>query len=145
MYELLEEVILKISGKVNKKALRTAIKRRRDYDLEDGFTLNHMLKDYYDYIHNIDTSNTICKFFHVKDKDDFKDIKEAFNVESGVYYKKPYDYLNGGKIKQRNTGFVVVHIGAFMSRIQWVFNVYEYIKVMGYQEVGHGLNNKEVL
>ena len=127
LYDLIEEVIFKVSSRVNKKALREVIQcelansRHVDY--------NDILRKYYERVHRMGSDVQFLQYLHVEDEEDMQDVRD----EGGKAYKTPYDYLNGGKIKQKNTGLVMLYTNGWWRRAQWAFDVEKYMQVMGYE------------
>ena len=125
LYDLMEEVIFKVSGKVNKKALKGVTENFDDWD-----DLNYILINYYNRVHRY--QNNIVDLVYLEDfenETDFNnEIKTYYNAR---IYKNKYDYVNGGKIMQKNTGLVLVRNNGFMIWSQWAFDVYKYMEVKG--------------
>ena len=127
VYDVLEEVIFKISSRFNQKALREVIQceltnsRHVDY--------NDILRKYYERVHRLSPRTMFLGYMNIEGEDDLQVARD----EGAVAYKQLYDYKNGGKIKQKNTGLLVLYTNGWRTFCHWVFDVYRYIDAMGYQ------------
>jgi hypothetical protein len=132
LYDLMEEIIFKVSSKVNKKALREVIANFDDWD-----DLNYILINYYNRVHRVKNDNLVnlVNLVYLEDfenEEDFNaEIKSLYNTK---IYENKYDYVNGGKITQKNTGLVLVYSNGFRDWTSWAFDVYKYLEVKGLTE-----------
>jgi len=123
--EVLTEVIIGMSSKINKKALRETIE-----EYSDCRDLNEVLFQYYQRVHRIEQSSYNLHDFQEINLEDPDDV-EYLQSLGAKKYKKPYDYTRGylQPVKQKNTGFGAELVFGWVSRWSWLFNVYKYLEV----------------
>lgn len=124
LFTLYHHVIERVSGRVNKKALKEVLTDMLDLSDWDA-DLNVTLKAYYDRVHGI-KSPAPYEFLTLEDQDDLDYIKEAYNAKR---YRQAYDYLNPGPIKQKNTGFGMVTYAGWYPRFSYLFNLEAYVRL----------------
>lgn len=124
LFILYYHVIDRISGRVNKKALREVLAEMLDLSDREA-DLNVTLKAYYDRVHGI-KSPAPYEFLIIEDEDALNEIKEAYNAKR---YRQAYDYLNPGPVKQKNTGFGMVTYAGWYPRFSYLFNLETYVKL----------------
>lgn len=121
--DLLSEVIIGVSRKLNKKALQRAI----DLDYHD---LNETLFAYYKDVNRLEHLQLLG--FHEVDTSDPEDVDYIRSMQ-GRIYKKPYNYKRGklGPIKQKNTGFIaeLCNHSGFHTWTSWLFDCYKYLSI----------------
>lgn len=124
LFTLYHHVIDRVSGRVNKKALKEVLTVMLDLSDREA-DLNVTLKAYYDHVHGI-KEPAPYEFLTLEDQDALDEIKEAYNAKR---YRQAYDYLNPGPVKQKNTGFGVVTYGGFYQRFSYLFNLETYVRL----------------
>ena len=126
LYDLMEEIILKVSSKVNKKALREVLENFDDWD-----DLNYILINYYNRVHRVKNDNLVDMVYLEDFENEEEFITEIKNLYNAKIYKNKYDYENGGKIAQKNTGLVLIYDNGFRTWSSWAFDVYKYLVAKG--------------
>jgi hypothetical protein len=123
--QVLASVILQLGSKLNKKALNEVIENDCTGDLND------MLFSYYYRARNIkkpmfygfisQLGETQKEWYQTIDglKNDIQTVKK---------YKTAYDYVNGGKIKQKDTGMLVEINYGYYSHFSYVLDVYKWLQ-----------------
>ena len=124
LFTLYHHIINRISGRVNKKALREVLTVMLDLSDREA-DLNVTLKAYYDRVHGI-KDPAPYEFLTLKDQDDLDYIKEAYKAKR---YRQAYNYLNPGPVKQKNTGFGMVTYAGLYPRFSYLFNLEAYVRV----------------
>ena len=124
LFTLYHHVIERVSGRVNKKALKEVLTAFIDLSDREA-DLNVALKAYYDRVHGI-KEPAPYEFLTLEDEDDFKYIKEAYNAKR---YRQAYNYLNPGPVKQKNTGFGMVTYAGWYPRFSYLFILKAYVRV----------------
>jgi hypothetical protein len=123
LHEVLFEVIIGLSSKINKKALKRAIEEHQgDY--------NHTLKRYYDLAHYIKEDNRIWyDFIWLESEEDYNYIKSLHYPPKR--YKKLYNYKRGElePIRQKDTRFGMEVSNGYYHRFSYLFDVYQYIEM----------------
>jgi hypothetical protein len=120
-YEVLKASILKVSKTLNNKALNEVINNEvynHDY--------NDLMYRYYKRIHR----QPDLYFYDIREYEDINDLKEDVKSLKGVIYKKLYDYtgFHYQPIKQHNTMCIIETCNGYYNRIQYAFNVYNFIE-----------------
>jgi len=117
--ELLTEVIIGISSRINKKALKEVTE-----DFHQHGDLNGTLKAYYERVHR--HAPDFYQFMELNNPD--LEIKEDYGAK---IYKKAYNYKRGElePIRQRDTGFGMVYGYGWVNRWSYLFDVNEYVRV----------------
>lgn len=127
---LYNEIIVGVSGKVNKKALNEVLEAYINYQAS-YIDLNELLFNYYSRIKS--TTSKESHRVEILTQDEFTS-KEEFNNHIKKYYnakifKNDYNYKKLGKVKQKYTGLVIGYSNGFASWCSPGFNVYEYMRV----------------
>ena len=121
--EVMTEVIIGVSNRINKKALKEVIAANecnRDY--------NDILFAYYQRVHRNDDDLSFEFIYQAnfKDSKEFKAYcKEYFNTR---FFVKTYDYKNIKPIKFYNTGLIIGYNNGWRSWSSFAFNMYQYIE-----------------
>ena len=115
---ILENCILQVSGKVNKKALQRSI--------DKGGNLNDILLSYYLDISRVSNAR-IYGYLVYRDNLTIKEWHEVIKSYNGKCYKTPYDYINGNKVKQKDTGLLLVQSNGYMAWSSPVFDIYQWL------------------
>jgi hypothetical protein len=123
-YDLYVKVITGMNSKLNKKALREVLAKN-----EGSNALNDILYQYYKRANYMDKGTDYLVTMVYRDNfgsdEEFRAyLKDNYNVK---WYKKAYDYKELGKIKQKNTGLVLVYHNGFMAWGSYAFDMYAYV------------------
>ena len=117
---ILNTCIMQVSGKVNKKALQRS--------LDEGGNLNDIMLNYYLDISRASNDN-VFRYLVYRDNLTIKEWHEVIKSYNGKCYKTPYDYVNGNKVKQKDTGLLLVSINGFYTSCSPVFDIYQWLYV----------------
>lgn len=116
--EILNTCIMQVSGKVNKKAL--------DRSIKSGGNLNDIMLSYYLDISRA-SNDRIYRDLIYRDDLTQKEWYEVIKSYNGKCYKTPYDYVNGNKVKQKDTGLLLVQSNGFVTWSSPVFDIYQWL------------------
>ena len=123
--EILNTCIIQVSGKVNKKALQRSI--------DDGGNLNDIMLSYY--TDKLKMNNfRIYRDLVYRDNLTIKEWHEVIKSYNGKCYKTPYDYVDGNKVKQKDTGLLLVSTNGFYTSCSPVFDIYQWMDVNNIME-----------
>jgi hypothetical protein len=119
--ELLTEVIIGVSSRINKKALKEVTE-----DFHQHGDLNGTLKAYYNRVHG--HAPDFYEFKELNSPEDYLEIRQDYGAK---IYRKPYNYKQGQlePIRQRDTGFGMIYGYHWVPHWSYLFNVDEYVRV----------------
>ena len=125
---LYNEIIMGVSGKVNKRALDEVVEAYINYQAS-YIDLNDLLFNYYTRIKSVTPKAYYTT--EILTEDDFSS-KEDFNNHIKNYYKSKvfkneYDYKKLGKVKQKYTGLVIGYSNGVVKWCTPGINVYRYM------------------
>ena len=116
--EILDNCIVQVSGKVNKKALQRSI--------DKGGNLNDIMLSYYLDISRV-SNDRIYRDLVYRDNLTQKEWHEVIKSHNGKCYKTPYDYVDGNKVKQKDTGLLLVQSNGYITWSSPVFDIYQWL------------------